>query len=83
MLLSSQKKNYNKLTTPHVLSQLMGDGWGAGTGARAAERGRGGTGRALAGARWRGGAGGARAREHAGGAGRGVSRSCFLNRAAS
>ena len=61
MLLSSQKKNYNKLTTPHVLSQLMGDGWGAGAGARAAERGRGGTGRARAGERWRGGAG-ARAR---------------------
>ena len=88
MLLSSQKKIYKKTTTPHVISQLMGDGWGAGTGARAAERGRGGMGRARAGARGRGWArrargstragrdwaGRARARDNVDGAGLGARR---------
>ena len=65
MFLSSQKKIYNKLTTPHVLPQLMGDGWGARAG---------GAGGARAGARGRGGTGRARALGRAGGAGRGRAR---------
>ena len=70
MFLSSQKKNYNKPTTPQVLSQLMGDGWGAGAGVHAAARG---AGRGARAQKHAGGAGrGARARENEGCAGRGA-----------